>query len=66
MLLFKDLKDCLFLLLTILIMVIKKLKETVVANYNALIDRRNFYDQPIRDQIKKCDEIRKIANRTRR
>ena len=47
-------------------MVIKKLKETVVANYNALIDRRNFYDQPIRDQIKKCDEIRKIANRTRR
>ena len=28
---------------------------------NALIDRRNFYDQPISDQIKKYDEIRKIA-----
>ena len=26
-----------------------------------LIDGRNFYDQPINDQIKKYDEIRKIA-----
>ena len=30
-------------------------------NYNVLIDGRNFYDQPINDQIKKYDEIRKIA-----
>ena len=30
-------------------------------NYNVLIDGRNFYDQPIDDQIKKYDEIRKIA-----
>ena len=29
--------------------------------YNVLIDGRNFYDQPINDQIKKYDEIRKIA-----
>ena len=29
--------------------------------YDVLIDGRNFYDQPISDQIKKYDEIRKIA-----
>ena len=32
-----------------------------ISNYNVLIDGRNFYDQPINDQIKKYDEIRKIA-----
>ena len=32
-----------------------------ITNYNALIDGRNFYDQPINDQIKNYDEIRKIA-----
>ena len=32
-----------------------------IANYNVLIDGRNFYDQPINDQIKKYDEVRKIA-----
>ena len=32
-----------------------------ITNYNALIDCRNFNDQPINDQIKKNDEIRKIA-----
>ena len=30
-------------------------------NYNVLIDGIFFYDQPINDQIKKYDEIRKIA-----
>ena len=29
--------------------------------YDVLIDGRNFYDQPISDQIKKYDEIRKIG-----
>ena len=29
--------------------------------YDVLIDGRNFYDQPISDQIKKYDEIRKIV-----
>ena len=29
-------------------------------NYNALIDDRNFYDQPINDLIKQYDEIRKF------
>ena len=32
-----------------------------ITNYNVLIDGRNFHDQPINDQIKKYDEIRKTA-----
>ena len=32
-----------------------------ITNYNVLIDGRNFYDQPINDQIKKYDEIGKVA-----
>ena len=32
-----------------------------ITNYNVLIDGRNFYDQPINDSIKQCDEIRKTA-----
>ena len=32
-----------------------------ITNYNVLIDGRNFYDQPINNQIKKYDEIRKIV-----
>ena len=34
-----------------------------ITNYNVLIDGRNFYDQPINDQIRKYDEITKIATR---
>ena len=32
-----------------------------ITKYNVLIDGRNFYDQPINDQIKKYEEVRKIA-----
>ena len=32
-----------------------------ITNYNVLIDGRNFYGQPINDQLKKYDNIRKIA-----
>ena len=32
-----------------------------ITNCNVLIDGRNFYDQPINDQIKKYDETRKVA-----
>ena len=32
-----------------------------ITKYNVLIDGRNFYDQAINDQIKKYDEMRKIA-----
>ena len=37
------------------------LPKAYITNYNVLIDGRNFYDQPINDQIKMYDEIRKIA-----
>ena len=37
------------------------LPKVNITNYNVLIDGRNFYDQPINNQIKKYDEIRKIA-----
>ena len=29
--------------------------------YHVLIDRRNFYDQPINDLIKQYDEVRKVS-----
>ena len=67
MLLFKELEDCLFLLLTILIMALRKLKEKYFlqrvnrTNYNVLINGRNFYDQPISDLVKQYNEIRKAA-----
>ena len=32
-----------------------------ITKYNVLIDGRNFYNQPVSDQIKKYDEIRKIV-----
>ena len=34
-----------------------------ITSYNALIDGRNFYDQPINDKIKKYYEFRSIATR---
>ena len=37
------------------------LQRVDITNYNVLIDGRNFYDQPINDQTKKYDEIRKTA-----
>ena len=32
-----------------------------IEKYSMEIDGRNFYDQPINDSIKQCDEIRKIS-----
>ena len=32
-----------------------------INNYNALINGRNFYDQPINDLIKQYDEVRKVS-----
>ena len=37
------------------------LPKVNITNYNVLIDGRSFYDQPINDQIKKYDEIRKTG-----
>ena len=39
------------------------LPRVKISDYNVLIDGTNLYDQPINDQIKKYDEIRKIATR---
>ena len=32
-----------------------------ITKYNVLIDERNFYDQPISDELTKYDEVRKIT-----
>ena len=32
-----------------------------IENYNALLEVRNFYDQPINDLIKLYDEVRKVS-----
>ena len=37
------------------------LPRVKIKNYNIEIDGRNFYDQPINDLIKQCDEVRKIS-----
>ena len=37
------------------------LPRVKIENYNIEIDGRNFYDQPINDSVKQCDEIRKIS-----
>ena len=34
------------------------LRKGEINNYNALIDGRNFYDQPINDLLKQYDEVR--------
>ena len=35
------------------------IRRVNMTSYNVLIDGRNFYDQPVHDQIKTCDKIRK-------
>ena len=37
------------------------LPKVNITKCNVLIDGKNFYDQAINDQIKKYDQIRKIA-----
>ena len=67
MLLFKGLIDCLFLFFNNANKVERDshrkyfLPRVNITNYNVLIDGRNLYNQPINDQIKKYDEIRKTA-----
>ena len=61
MLLFKELIDCLFLLLMILIMVIARLKETVIESISSQeFDNRNFNDQPINDQIRSMMKLERL------
>ena len=37
------------------------LPRVKINKYNVLIDGRNFYDQPISDQIRKYDEVRELT-----
>ena len=37
-----------------------------IKNYNAMIDRQNFFDQPIRDNLTAYDNFPKKFNRSRR
>ena len=69
MLLFKELKDCLFLALIILYDNKKVerdshkkyfLPRVTITNYNVLIDGKNIYDQPIGDQIKNMMKLDKL------
>ena len=32
-----------------------------IKDYNVMIDGRNFFDEPIKNDLKTCDNIRKIA-----
>ena len=32
-----------------------------ITNYNVLVDGRNFYNQPINDQMERYDEIKMVA-----
>ena len=36
------------------------LARAQIKNYNILIDRRKFYDQPINDLIRHSNEVRKV------
>ena len=76
MLFFKELKGCLLLLLMIFINNGANKVESNshrkyflpgvnMTNYNALIYGRNFYNQPINDQIKSYDEIRNTVTEKR-
>ena len=35
------------------------LPKVIIKNYNVIINRKNFYDQAIDSDIKRCEEIRK-------
>ena len=67
MLVFKELVDCLFLLMHVVVLLMKIHIENIffqdlkIKNYNIEIDGRNFYDRSINDLIKQYDEVRKIS-----
>ena len=69
MLVMKELRDCLFLLIEIVLVLIELadshrryfLPRVKIENCNIAIGGRNFYDQPINDLIKQYDEVRKVS-----
>ena len=36
------------------------LPKSIIKNYNIIISRKSFYDQPIESDVKRCEEIRKL------
>ena len=60
MLVFRELKNCLFLITGILEYFLPRAK---IDNHNIEIDGRNFYGQPINDSIKHYHEVRKVSTR---
>ena len=71
MLVLKELKNCLFLLMVEKTTTPQKIvteniffqerQLIIINNYNIEIDGRNFYDQPINNLIKQYEEVRKIS-----
>ena len=65
----KELRDCLFLLIEIVLVLIELadshrryfLPRVKIENCNIEIGGRHFYDQPINDLIKQYDEVRKVS-----
>ena len=37
------------------------LPKDIIKNYNVIINKKNFYDQPIDSDIKRDEEIRKLT-----
>ena len=67
MLVFKQLIDCVFLLiLVVMVIILQKIHQKYflprlkIENYNIEIAERNSYDQSINDLIKQYDEVKKI------
>ena len=63
----KELRDCLFLLKEIVVVLIllqlifTEDARVKIGNFNFEFDGRNFYNQPINDLIKQYDEVRKVS-----
>ena len=53
-----------FLLYHLKMLMIEKVTSNIIVeikDYNVMIDRRNFFDQPIKNNSKVYDKIRKVA-----
>ena len=37
------------------------LPKSIIKNYNVVVNRKNFYDQPIDSDIKRYEEVRKLT-----
>ena len=37
------------------------LQTVEIVDYNAMVDEQSFFDQPVKDDLRTCDNVRKIA-----